>query len=151
MLFDPRIARANAFRRRTPSHREGVDSLYLRDLCIFAMAAITSSSSFLSSALLKIMVLILLLANFCINTNGLLVPCKCTIFIEGDASMNRLDRTKRAQIISALVEGNSLRATSRMTGVSKVTILRLLEFLGTDFARALLSNSDGNFELAPPA
>ena len=58
---------------------------------------------------------------------------------------------KHISHISALVEGNSLRATSRMTGVSKVTILRLLEFLGTDFARALLSNSDGNFELAPPA
>ena len=44
--------------------------------------------------------------------------------------MNRLRRAKQAQIISALVEGNSLRATSRMTGVSKVTILRLLESLG---------------------
>jgi len=40
--------------------------------------------------------------------------------------MNQLGRAKQAQIISALVEGNSLRATSRMTGVSKVTILRLL-------------------------
>src|SRR3981189_2499523 len=44
--------------------------------------------------------------------------------------MNRLNRTKQAHIISALVEGNSLRATSRMTGASKVTILRLLEALG---------------------
>jgi IS1 family transposase len=44
--------------------------------------------------------------------------------------MNQLNTTKRAQIISALVEGNSLRATSRMTGASKVTILRLLEALG---------------------
>jgi IS1 family transposase/lambda repressor-like predicted transcriptional regulator len=44
--------------------------------------------------------------------------------------MNKLTTSKRAQIISALVEGNSLRATSRMTGVSKVTILRLLEALG---------------------
>ncbi len=44
--------------------------------------------------------------------------------------MNRLRRAKQAQIISALVEGNSLRATSRMTGVSKVTILRLLKSLG---------------------
>jgi lambda repressor-like predicted transcriptional regulator len=45
--------------------------------------------------------------------------------------MNRLNNTKRARIIAALVEGNSLRATSRMTGTSKVTILRLLESLGT--------------------
>lgn len=43
---------------------------------------------------------------------------------------DRLDTAKRAQIISALVEGNSLRTTSRMTGASKVTILRLLESLG---------------------
>jgi len=44
--------------------------------------------------------------------------------------MNKLNTRKRVQVISALVEGNSLRATSRMTGVSKVTILRLLESLG---------------------
>jgi IS1 family transposase len=44
--------------------------------------------------------------------------------------MNRLDKNKQAQIISALVEGNSLRSTSRMTGASKVTILRLLEAIG---------------------
>ncbi|HEV2419595.1 MAG TPA: IS1 family transposase [Terriglobia bacterium] len=37
---------------------------------------------------------------------------------------------KQTQIVAALVEGNSLRATSRMTGASKVTILRLLESLG---------------------
>lgn len=45
-------------------------------------------------------------------------------------TMNKLTTSKRVQIISALVEGNSLRATSRMTGASKVTILRLLESLG---------------------
>src|SRR6266403_2489821 len=44
--------------------------------------------------------------------------------------MNKLTTAKRAQIVSALVEGNSLRATQRMTGASKVTILRLLEALG---------------------
>jgi IS1 family transposase len=44
--------------------------------------------------------------------------------------MNKLTTSKRAQILSALVEGNSLRATSRMTGASKVTILRLLEAIG---------------------
>jgi hypothetical protein len=45
--------------------------------------------------------------------------------------MNQINQAKRAQIVAALVEGNSLRATSRMTGASKVTILRLLESLGT--------------------
>jgi IS1 family transposase len=44
--------------------------------------------------------------------------------------MNKLTTSKRAQIVSAIVEGNSLRATSRMTGASKVTILKLLADLG---------------------
>ncbi len=44
--------------------------------------------------------------------------------------MNRLDTTKRAQIISALVEGNSIRATVRMTGASKNTIAKLLIEIG---------------------
>jgi IS1 family transposase len=48
--------------------------------------------------------------------------------------MNKLTTQKRVQIVSALVEGNSLRATSRMTGASKVTILRLLESLGATCA-----------------
>jgi IS1 family transposase len=39
--------------------------------------------------------------------------------------MNRLPRTKQAQIISALVEGNSIRATSRMLNVSKDTVVKL--------------------------
>jgi hypothetical protein len=46
------------------------------------------------------------------------------------AIMNALTTQKRAQIIAALVEGNSLRSTSRMTGASKVTILKLLADLG---------------------
>jgi IS1 family transposase len=44
--------------------------------------------------------------------------------------MNCLSTAKTTQIIAALVEGNSLRATLRMTGASKATILRLLEDLG---------------------
>jgi len=39
--------------------------------------------------------------------------------------MNRLSRQKQAQIISALIEGNSIRATARMAGVSKDTVLKL--------------------------
>ena len=39
--------------------------------------------------------------------------------------MNRLDPTRRAQIISALIEGNSLRSTSRMTGVAINTVVKL--------------------------
>ncbi len=37
--------------------------------------------------------------------------------------MNRLTIAKRVQIISALVEGNAINATARMTGVSKVTVV----------------------------
>lgn len=40
--------------------------------------------------------------------------------------MNKLTREKRAQIIHMLVEGNSLRAVTRMTGVSINTVTKLL-------------------------
>lgn len=39
--------------------------------------------------------------------------------------MNRLDSRRRSQIISALVEGNSLRSTSRMSGVAINTVVKL--------------------------
>lgn len=44
--------------------------------------------------------------------------------------MNRLDIKRQAQIISALVEGNSVRATCRMTGAAKGTVLKLLADIG---------------------
>jgi IS1 family transposase len=44
--------------------------------------------------------------------------------------MNKLDPKKQAQVVSALVEGNSIRATVRMTGVAKNTIVKLLVELG---------------------
>jgi IS1 family transposase len=44
--------------------------------------------------------------------------------------MNRLSTEKRAQIIGCLVEGNSIRATVRMTGAAKNTITKLLVDLG---------------------
>jgi len=46
-------------------------------------------------------------------------------------SMNRLSAEKRAQVIAALVEGNSIRATVRMTGVAKNTVTKLLVDMGT--------------------
>lgn len=45
--------------------------------------------------------------------------------------MNKLSRAERAQIIRALVEGNSIRSTVRMTGFAKNTITKLLIELGT--------------------
>ncbi|MGI8707265.1 MAG: IS1 family transposase [Actinomycetota bacterium] len=44
--------------------------------------------------------------------------------------MNRLDRKERAAIIRALVEGNSLRSTSRITGRSINTVSKLVVDLG---------------------
>jgi IS1 family transposase len=44
--------------------------------------------------------------------------------------MNRLDKQKRIQIISALVEGNSIRATARMCDVAFNTVLKLVPELG---------------------
>ena len=44
--------------------------------------------------------------------------------------MNRLSTEKRAQIVSALVEGVSIRATARMVGCSKNTVTKLLVELG---------------------
>src|ERR1700683_3884557 len=52
--------------------------------------------------------------------------------------MNKLNRPKRVQIISALVEGNSLRATARMCDVAFNTVLKLLPEIG----RACLEYQD---------
>ena len=46
-------------------------------------------------------------------------------------SMNRLSGEKRTSVVAALVEGNSIRATVRMTGVAKNTVTKLLVDLGT--------------------
>ena len=44
--------------------------------------------------------------------------------------MNTLPLAKRTAVVAALVEGNSIRATCRMTGVAKGTVLKLLVDLG---------------------
>ncbi len=49
--------------------------------------------------------------------------------------MNKLPFDKRCAIISALVEGNSLRSTSRMVGVSLNTVTKLLVDAGKACAR----------------
>jgi len=45
--------------------------------------------------------------------------------------MRKLDMATRVRILSALVEGNSIRATCRMMGVAKRTVTRLLVEVGT--------------------
>src|SRR3989338_4456131 len=44
--------------------------------------------------------------------------------------MNKLNKEKRVQIINALVEGNSIRATARMCDVAFNTVLKLLPEIG---------------------
>jgi IS1 family transposase len=44
--------------------------------------------------------------------------------------MNKLDTARRAQIVSAIVEGCSIRSIVRMTGASKNTVAKLLVELG---------------------
>ncbi len=44
--------------------------------------------------------------------------------------MNKLSTTERTQIVRALVEGNSIRSTSRLTGFSRNTIAKLLQEIG---------------------
>jgi transposase len=41
--------------------------------------------------------------------------------------MNKLSKERQTQVLMSLVEGNSIRATVRMTGVAKNTIIKLLE------------------------
>ena len=44
--------------------------------------------------------------------------------------MNRLSNSDRSRVIACLVEGNSIRATVRITGVAKKTVARLGVELG---------------------
>jgi IS1 family transposase len=44
--------------------------------------------------------------------------------------MNRLSTAERAKVVAVLVEGNSLRATARITGIARMTVEKLLRDLG---------------------
>ena len=50
--------------------------------------------------------------------------------MHNDSIMNRLSTEKRAQIVGMMVEGNSIRSITRMTGVCQEAILKLLCDLG---------------------
>ena len=45
--------------------------------------------------------------------------------------MNQLSIERRTQVVKALVEGSSIRATARMTGVAINTVVKLLIDLGS--------------------
>src|SRR5208282_3687296 len=51
--------------------------------------------------------------------------------------MNRLSLGRRAQIIGALVEGNSIRSTERMTDTHRDTVMRLMVEVGTGCAKVM--------------
>src|SRR5436190_8234681 len=60
-------------------------------------------------------------------------------------SINRLSVEKRSQVVGCLTEGMSIRATVRVTGVAKNTIVKLLADLGeacADFQDVALRNLD---------
>ena len=63
--------------------------------------------------------------------------------------MNKLDKKQRAQVVSALVEGNSIRATARMPGVAGGACRdvdgRIVEHLAMDHAHAPVSGRLGPF------
>ncbi len=59
--------------------------------------------------------------------------------------MNRLSVERRAQVIGCLVEGMSIRATVRTTGVAKNTVVKLVADLGeacAEYQDAALTNLD---------
>ena len=45
--------------------------------------------------------------------------------------MNQLSTERRSRVVSALCEGNSIRSTSRMTGVAVNTVIKLLTEIGS--------------------
>lgn len=59
--------------------------------------------------------------------------------------VNRLSTEQRAQIVGCLVEGMSIRATVRVTGAAKNTIVKLL----TDLGQACAEYQDGAFTNLP--
>ena len=57
--------------------------------------------------------------------------------------MNRVPLSRRVQIINALVEGNSIRSTERMTGTHRDTICRLLVEVGAGCAQLMVEQMRG--------
>jgi len=53
--------------------------------------------------------------------------------------MNRLSNDDRARVLACLVEGNSIRATVRITGIAKKTVARLGQPPSLPLAREALA------------
>lgn len=51
--------------------------------------------------------------------------------------MNRLSVVRRIQAIHALVEGNSIRSTERMTSIHRDTVMRLMVEVGEGCQRIM--------------
>src|SRR5437899_2963750 len=51
--------------------------------------------------------------------------------------MNTLSRAEQVMVLSALIEGNSIRSVERMTGIHRDTIMRLTLRVGEGCARFL--------------
>src|ERR1700719_3657645 len=49
-------------------------------------------------------------------------------------SMNKLPNEKRAQVLQMMAEGIALRAITRLTGISRTTLQKLLEDAGQAFS-----------------
>src|SRR5688500_8182242 len=60
-----------------------------------------------------------------------------TMRLSVEDRMNRLSLHRRTQVVSCLVEGNSIRSTERMTETHRDTIMRLMVDVGTGCARLL--------------
>ena len=56
--------------------------------------------------------------------------------------MKQLSREQRAAVVRCLVEGNSIRSTVRITGVSKNTIQKLTRDLGEAREQLALRNAE---------
>lgn len=69
-----------------------------------------------------------------LNRSSIIVIIK----IKRETIMNRLSTERRAQILRCLVEGNSIRSTSRITGTAKNTVVKLL----VDAGRACIEYQD---------
>jgi IS1 family transposase len=65
-----------------------------------------------------------------VNDNFLLAPIDMLDRSSNNADMNKLTREKRCAVVRCLIDGCSVRATVRITGVAKNTIQRITRELG---------------------